>query len=136
MTDGEEFFVHGADGVDYPCDLETLRAWARQARVTSDQQIFVRRTETWQMAHAIPELRGYLVPPVRAAGATPPAPAASVSSGTGCAVVVAIALIGVLVSLLAGDTFSVFGILGLVLFAVAIVLAVVWIAQNANMRVG
>jgi len=59
------YFVLGSDGREYgPIDLETLRTWTLQGRVSSITLIR-RDTQTTQIAASYwPELQGYLAPPM------------------------------------------------------------------------
>jgi len=53
-----EYIVWGIDQTPYgPVELPTLVGWVRDERVTPDTWVFAAKTNTWQRATEVPELR-------------------------------------------------------------------------------
>jgi hypothetical protein len=91
------FLVHGIDGRDYPADLESLQQWAREGRITPEQQIYSYESGAWLPARELPALRDLFA-------AMPAAQNQGSSSclTAGCAVTIALVVFMIIASLITG----------------------------------
>jgi hypothetical protein len=49
------FLVRGADGVDYPADLETMRSWLAEGRIAREQYVYDQARGAWTTVGALIE---------------------------------------------------------------------------------
>ena len=66
-----DYFVRGADGVDYPATLENVRAWLGEGRITRDQYVYDSRAAQWVTVDAL-LAQGVAATPAAAAPAANP----------------------------------------------------------------